>query len=277
MLTFSDLLKINEDEDVIIGTWSQIGAPEVIDILGTCGFNFVIIDAQHTSFSMQTVENLARACAANGIVPIVRVADNLPHLILKACDIGAAAIVVPGISTREAAEAAVLAARFGPNGLRSACPMVRSAGQYTNDWRAYAERSNTETGVIVLVETAEGIGNCDAIATVPGIAAVLAGPFDIAVAMGHGNDMRHSEVVNAMSKLFEAAQRADVPFIMPIFAPAAADCRQVMEEWKHRGVKMFTVGGDKLFLADYVRRYVRELCPQKVNRNVSMIMRQTVQ
>jgi 2-keto-3-deoxy-L-rhamnonate aldolase RhmA len=259
MRTFSELLKPGEGEHVPLGTWSQIGAPEVIDILGTCGFDFVILDAQHTSLTMQTLENMARACAANGLVPIVRVADNLPHLILQACDLGAAAVVVPGISTREAAEAAVRAARFGPSGQRSACPMVRSAGQFTADWRAYAERSDAETGVIALVETPEGIENCDAIATVPGLAAILAGPFDLAVAMGHGNDMRHSEVVNAMAKLVEAARLAGVPLIMPIFAPAAEECRQVMEEWMQRGVRLFTVGGDKLFLADYVRRYVGEM------------------
>jgi 4-hydroxy-2-oxoheptanedioate aldolase len=252
-------LNASEGGDVVLGTWSQIAAPKVIDILGTCGFSFVIVDAQHTSFSMQTVENMARACAANGLVPIVRVADNLPHLILQACDLGAAAVVVPGISTRQAAEAAVRAARFGPGGLRSACPMVRSAGQFTADWRPYAERSDAETGVIALVETPEGVGNCDAIAAVPGIAAILAGPFDLAVAMGCGNDMRHSEVVNAMARLVEAARRGGVPLIMPIFAPAAEECRQVMEEWKRRGVMLFTVGGDKLFLADYVRRYVGEM------------------
>jgi len=263
MRTFSDLLKISEGEDVLLGTWSQIGAPEVIDILGTCGFSFVILDAQHTSFSMQTVENMARACAANGLVPIVRVADNLPHLVLQARDLGAAAVVVPGISTRDAAEAAVCAARFGPSGQRSACPMVRSSGQFTADWRAYAKRSNAEPGVIALVETPEGIGNCDRIATVPGIAAILAGPFDLAVAMGYDDDMNHPEVVSAMEKLLEAARRAGIPLIMPIFAPAAKECRKVMEEWKRRGVKLFTVGGDKLFLADYVRRYVGQLRAQR--------------
>lgn len=263
MRTFSDLLKISEGEDVLLGTWSQIAAPEVIDILGTCGFSFVILDAQHTSFSMQTVENMARACAANGLVPIVRVADNLPHLVLQARDLGAAAAVVPGISTRDAAEAAVRAARFGPSGQRSACPMVRSSGQFTADWRAYAKRSNAEPGVIALVETPEGIGNCDRIATVPGIAAILAGPFDLAVAMGYDDDMRHPEVVSAMEKLLEAARRASIPLIMPIFAPAAKECREVMEEWKRRGVKLFTVGGDKLFLADYVRRYVGQLRAQR--------------
>ena len=263
MRTFSDLLKISEGEDVLLGTWSQIGAPEVIDILGTCGFSFVILDAQHTSFSMHTVENMARACAANGLVPIVRVADNLPHLVLQARDLGAAAVVVPGISTRDAAEAAVCAARFGPSGQRSACPMVRSSEQFTADWRAYAKRSNAEPGVIALVETPEGIGNCDRIATVPGIAAILAGPFDLAVAMGYDDDMRHPEVVSAMEKLLEAARRASIPLIMPIFAPAAKECREVMEEWKRRGVKLFTVGGDKLFLADYVRRYVGQLRAQR--------------
>lgn len=263
MLTFSDLLNISEDEDVLLGTWSQIGAPEVIDILGTCGFSFVILDAQHTSFSMQTVENMARACAANGLVAIVRVADNLPHLILHARDLGAAAVVVPGISTRDAAEAAVRAARFGPSGQRSACPMVRSSGQFTADWRAYAKRSNAEPGIIALVETPEGIDNCDRIAMVPGIAAILAGPFDLSVAMGHDDDMRHPEVVSAMEKLVDAAKRARIPLIMPIFAPAAKECGEMMQEWKRRGVKLFTVGGDKLFLADYVRRYVGQLRAQR--------------
>jgi hypothetical protein len=41
------------------------------------------------------------------------------------------------------------------------------------------------------------------------------------------------------------------------------ECREVMEEWKRRGVKLFTVGGDKLFLADYVRRYVGQLRAQR--------------
>ncbi len=263
MRMFGDLFKVSKDEDVLLGTWSQIGAPEVIDILGTCGFSFVIIDAQHTSFSMQTVENMARACIANGLLPIVRVADNLPHMILQARDLGAAAVVVPGISTSEAAEAAVCAARFGPRGQRSACPMVRSCGHFTTDWRAYAKRSDAEPGVIALVETPEGIDNCHRIAAVPGVAAILAGPFDLAVAMGYDNDMRHPEVVSAMEKLVDAARCANIPSIMPIFTPAANECREVMEEWKRRGVKIFTVGGDKLFLADYVRRYVGQLRAQR--------------
>ena len=259
MRAFSELLNGGEGGEAVLGTWSQIGAPEVIDILGTCGFRFVIVDAQHTSFSMQTVENLARACAANGLVAIVRVADNLPHLILQARDLGAAAVIVPGIATREAAAAAVRAARFGPDGQRSACPFVRASGQYVADWGDYARRSDAEPAVIALVESPEGIANCDAIATVPGIAAILAGPFDLSVAMGHGNDMRHAEVVGAMEKLLAAAKRAGVPLIMPIFAPSAGECREVMQEWQRRGVKLFTVGGDKLFLADYARRYVGEL------------------
>ena len=266
MRTFYELMQAGKRGELILGTWSQIGAPEVIDILGTCGFDFTIIDAQHTSFSMQTVENLARACAANALVPVVRVADNLPHLILQACDLGAQAVIVPGVSTRAGAEAAVRAARFGPDGQRSACPMTRSAGHFITDWRAYAERSDAEIGIIALVETPEGVGNCAAIAAVPGVAAILAGPFDLAVAMGHGNDMRHADVVDAMALLADAARHTGIALIMPIFAPAAEECRQVMEEWKQRGVTVFTVGADKLFLADYARRYVREMRAEPVKQ-----------
>ncbi len=259
MRSFPDLLECSKERGFVLGTWSQIGAPEVIDLLGGCGFDFTILDGQHTSLSMGAIEILARACDANGLVPIVRVADNLPHLILQACDLGAAAVIVPGIATREAAETAVRSARFGPQGLRSACPTVRSGGQYVSDWRAYSEKRDRETGVIALVESPEGIANCREIASVPGLTAILAGPFDLAVAMGHGNDTRHPEVTRAMQRLLEAAQAARVPLIMPIFAAAADECREVMQQWKRLGVTFFTVGTDKLFLADYVGRYVARM------------------
>jgi 2-keto-3-deoxy-L-rhamnonate aldolase RhmA len=259
MRTFTDLIKAGETKDVLLGTWVHMGAPEVIDILGTCTFDFLILDTQHSALSMQTIENMARACAANTLVPIVRVADNIPHLICQALDLGAAAVVVPMISTRAAAEAAVRAARFGPRGERSACPMVRAAGHYTTDWRPFAKRCDTETGVIMLVETPEGVANCEEIAKVPGIVALLAGPFDLAVAMGHGNNMRHPDVSNAMTKLLGAAQRAGIPSIIPIFAPTAEECRDTMQEWQNRGVRIFTVGGDTLFLAHYARGYVAQM------------------
>ncbi len=258
MRSLRDLLRRGQ-EQVVLGTWSQIGAPEVIDILGRCGFDFTILDGQHTSLSMSTIETLARACDASGLVPLVRVADNLPHLILQACDLGAAAVIVPGIATRAAAEAVARSARFGPSGLRSACPTVRSGGQFVSDWGAYAEQRDRETGIIALVESPEGIANCRDIASVAGIVAILAGPFDLAVAMGHGNDTRHPEVTQAMQRLLEATQAARVPLIMPIFAAAADECREAMREWRRRGVSLFTIGTDKLFFADYVGRYVERM------------------
>ncbi len=257
--TFSDLIDRARGKDELLGTWVHIGAPALVDILGTCDFDFLILDTQHSAMSMETVEDMARACAANGMVALVRVAANLPHLIGGALDLGAAGVIVPAISTRAQAEAAVSAARFGPTGERSACPMVRSAGHFTTDWRGFAERSDGETGIIMLVETPEGVENCEEIAKVPGIVALLAGPFDLAVAMGHGNNLRHPDVTNAISKLLDAAHKAGIPAIVPIFAPAAADCRESMEEWKQRGVRIFTVGGDTLFLANNVRAYVRQM------------------
>lgn len=258
MQTFTNLLQTT-GKDELLGTWLHIGAPEVVDILGTCGFDFLILDTQHSPMSMQTVENMARACAANGIVPLVRVAANLPHLIGGALDIGAAGVIVPAISTRAQAEAAVSAARFGPHGERSACPMVRSAGHYTTDWRGFAERSDGETGIVPLVETEQGVANCRAIAGVPGIMALLAGPFDLAVAMGYGNDLRHPAVSGAIAQILAAAHGAGIPAIVPIFAAEPKDCRESMQAWKERGVRIFTVGGDTLFLAHYVRGYVHQL------------------
>ena len=104
MKTLSELFS---GEGPVLGTWSQIGAPEVVDILGAAGFHFTILDTEHGSFGMDSIENLVRACDAAGIVPIVRVPSFEQSHITRALDAGAQAVIVPGIRSAEEAARAV--------------------------------------------------------------------------------------------------------------------------------------------------------------------------
>jgi 4-hydroxy-2-oxoheptanedioate aldolase len=243
----------------VLGTWSQLACAEVVDIIGASGFDFTIVDTEHGFFGLETAENLIRACDAAGLVPLARVPTNEPHLITKALDAGTAAVVVPRVSSADDAEAAVAAARYGPHGTRGACPCVRSGRHYVRDWRAYARAADREAGVIALVETPEGVAAIDRIAGVRGLRAILAGPFDLSVAMGHEGEVTHPDVEAALDRVVEAAAAEDVPLIVPLFAPAMEDCRRQLDRWRRRGVGAFTIGTDKLLLADHCARYVAGL------------------
>lgn len=232
------------------GTWSQIDSPEVIDMLGMSGFDFIVIDCQHAPFGIETAERMARAAAANGLAAAVRVSRLDEVEILKALDAGISHVVIPDIASAREAARAVDATRFGPRGGRGACPCVRSGGHFVRDWRGYAAREEARTGVIALIESAEGIAAVEAIAKTPGLTALMAGPFDLSVSLGLQGDWRAPRVADALRRLARAAGENGLPVIMPVFSPDPGECRDLVDRWTELGVGCFMIGSDKILIAN---------------------------
>lgn len=256
---FADLLV---GEGPHYGTWSQLASPEVVDILAVTGFAFTIVDTEHGYFGLETGENLIRACDAGGLVPLLRVPGKEPWMIMKALDCGAAGVVVPGIGGVADAQAAVDAANYPPRGRRGACPCVRATDHLTLDWSAHASRANRETGIIALIESPEGVAAFESILAVKDLLAVLLGPFDLSVAMGHEGDFTHPEVMTALAAMVRQARDACMPVIMPVFSPALPAAREQIARWQALGVRLFTVGTDKLLFAQHCRSYLQGLDAQ---------------
>ncbi|MGP1397230.1 MAG: HpcH/HpaI aldolase family protein [Inquilinaceae bacterium] len=241
--------------DVTLGTWSQIAAPEMIDLIGLNGFQFTVIDCEHGHFGIETAENLARACDAVGIAPVLRVARNDPTDIMKALDAGIRHVVVPNVGSGEAAERAVAATRFGPHGLRGACPCCRSGGHFVRNWQDYAVEEEARVGAIALIETAEGYRNMADIVGVSGLAALMIGMFDLSVSMGFDGDWRAEPVRKAARDMVARAVDAGHRVMMPVFAPDPAECRDMIAEWRGQGVHCFVIGSDKIIVADALARW----------------------
>lgn len=245
-----DLKTLMASKDSVLGTWSQIAAPEMVDLIGLNGFQFTIIDCQHGPFGIETAENLARAADANDIAVALRVSRNDPVEIMKALDAGIRHVVVPNVETAEEAQQAVAATRFGPKGLRGACPCCRSGGHYIRNWQAYVADEEKRTGAIALVETANGHRNIDAICSAHGMAGLMVGPFDLSVSMGFHGDWRCKEVDHAVQDMVRCAKEAGLPVMMPVFAPDPAECRELIARWGEEGVSSFVIGSDKIIVAE---------------------------
>ena len=188
-----------------IGTGVMIPAPEIVEIAGYAGFDFVIIDEEHTQFGAETSISLVRAAEAADIIPIIRVAEVSEVYIKKALDTGVAAIVVPNISDKKAAEEAVFFSHFAPEGGRGACPCVR-ANQFGKGDKSYYEEANKAVAVIALIEGARGMENFDEIIAVEGLDAIYIGPVDLSVSMGLAGDIYNPRVIDAMEKMIAKAQ-----------------------------------------------------------------------
>lgn len=243
----------------VLGTWTQIGAPEVIDILGAAGFRFTIVDAEHGSFGMEAVENLVRACDAAGIVPIVRVPTSDQTHITRALDAGAQAVVVPGVRSAAEAARAIDGGRFAPAGLRGACPCVRAGGHWVGDWPTYAAASERDRGIMVLAETPGALEEIDAICALPGLRALMIGPFDLSVALGRDGNTRAPDLIAAVQRMVAATLKSGIPAILPVFAPDLSETERQIAHWRAQGVRVFTVGTDKILLHSQGNRFVQSL------------------
>jgi len=245
-----DLGALLSSDEISLGTWTQVAAPELIDLLSLNGFDFTVFDAQHGPFGVETAERLSRAADASGMASAIRLPSDDPTSIMKALDAGIRHVVIPNVQTGEEAARIVAATRFGPDGLRGACPCCRSGGHYIRDWRGYVAEEEARVGAIALVETAEGARAAGGIAATEGLAALMVGPFDLSVSMGHRGDWRHAEVADAVDRIVGAAQDAAIPVMMPVFAPTPSECRALIDRWTERDVRTFLLGSDKILIAD---------------------------
>jgi 2-keto-3-deoxy-L-rhamnonate aldolase RhmA len=180
--------------------WVTVPWPPMLEILGACNLDAALIDMEHASCTIETVQNMIVAAELGGVAPLVRPPGIDPGLITRLLDAGAAGIVFPLVEDRAAAEKAVASTRFAPRGLRGwggphvrrarwqGTPAVHSLRQRTADERgvssaAFVQKSEDDVSVVVLVETPRGVDNIQEIAEVEGIDAVIFGWGDFSVAV----------------------------------------------------------------------------------------------
>jgi len=151
------------------------------------------IECEHGPVSWEQIGDFSRACDLWGVASIVRVSANEPWLITRTLDRGASGIVVPHVSTAEAARAVGEASRFGPLGLRGMYGGRRAYGV-----AGYHARANEEILVTVLIEEIEAVRNLDAILGEDRIDVFFVAPSDLAQTMGHTGHHGHPEVQAVM-------------------------------------------------------------------------------
>ncbi|GAA4554503.1 HpcH/HpaI aldolase family protein [Pseudonocardia xishanensis] len=173
---------------VPLGMFVACEDPAFTEILGRSGYDFAILDAEHSHMGPADLLGHVRAADVSGLVPVVRVWENSRPLIQKFLDIGAEGIVVPHVDTAEQAAAAVAATRFPPHGERSICPTNHASGYSIAYWDAYREHSLENVLVIPIIESATALENLESILAVDGIDYVFFGPGDYSLSIGVAMD-----------------------------------------------------------------------------------------
>lgn len=222
------------------GAWSTIDNPVPVEILGRAGFDFVTIDLQHGFASLHSLPELLRALRSTPALACVRVAWNAPEQIMRALDLGADGVIVPMVSSADEAAAAASACRYAPRGQRSWGPMLATASHQAVEPQA----GDAQATCIVMIETAAGLDDVEAIAATPGVDAVYIGPNDLALSLGLGrtNHRDSPALLAAMLRIISAADANGID--------VGVDCTTSEDAlfWHERGATFTMSASDALML-----------------------------
>lgn len=243
-----------------MGPLFRIPSPDLVEVFGEAGFDFIIADQEHGPLATETVSNLVRACDLVGMAAVVRVPDNQPWMIQHVLDVGALGVQVPQVGTAGDARRVVQAAKFVPMGARGVCRNVRAARYSARDRYAYFEESNRDTLVVVHIEGQEGVDHLEEILQVPGVDVIFFGPYDLSQSLGIPGQVDHPRVRSTIETAVQICQRAHVA------AGVFADNTEAAKRWVDAGVQYLCVGVDAALIYNLTHQMIMDFRTNVLNR-----------
>ena len=243
-----------QNNELVVGTMSISSHPTIIEMLGFAGFDFVVIDTEHGAAAPSSIEleNLIRAAYAADITPFVRVNEIQQGMIEKALDFGAKGIVIPHVETVEEAELCVRSAFFPMKGERGAARPVRASHHGWDTWEEFCRRTNEETVLLPLIETARGFRNTERLIEVKEIDALWYGYFELSLTMGHGG-VQTADLIECENAFYDLCKRKNKPI---------ADYRISISEAERvirKGCRILIFSADLIYTSEKYKEVMTEI------------------
>lgn len=205
---FRDRLRAGQ---TLLGGFVFSTDPNVTEIYAAAGFDFVIVDLEHTMGDMQTVAAHIRAARASGIVAIVRIGRSQLADVPRLLDAGATGLMLPHLGLPQyGADEALRTMRYAPDGERPTCTGVPAAGFGLDSFPDYVRRANAEATAFGLVEDRASVERIDEVLAGGLVDCVMPGPGDLSVSYGVPGQFQHPLVRDAIATVLAAARRRGI-------------------------------------------------------------------
>lgn len=194
-----------------VGTWLTLPDPTAARLMARVGFDWLTVEMEHAAISIETAAQSFGAIVESGVAPLVRVPWNTGENIKRVLDNGAWGVVVPMVNSRAEAEAAVAAARYQPQGIRSVGGQLHAIS-FDTDPATYYKSANEQVLVVLMAEHVDGIEAAEEIASVPGVDAIFIGPNDLLNSMGKPPrfESDDTQFVEALKHILHTAKKFGV-------------------------------------------------------------------
>ncbi|MBX3606121.1 MAG: 2-dehydro-3-deoxyglucarate aldolase [Piscinibacter sp.] len=250
MNSFRHLLKASGAHPPV-GTWISSASPVVAEAVGHAGFDWGVLDMEHSPLDTLDVVHLLQALAGTKMVPVLRLPWNDPVTVKRVLDAGATTLMFPFIETAEEAARAVAATRYPPEGTRGLAGATRASRYGTQP--NYFAQANRQIGVIVQLETVAAVRRLEQIAAVDGVDALFVGPGDLSASLGHIGQFTHPAVMDQLAKAAQRCRALGKP------VGTIGDSPEVAAQYRAAGFDFIAIGSDLSLLMRAARSVIGAL------------------
>jgi 2-keto-3-deoxy-L-rhamnonate aldolase RhmA len=250
------IITMLKEKQVPLGMQVFTGNPAMIEVLGLSGFDYIMLDTEHSPNNARDLEHMIRAADGVDLVTFVRVSTHEDESdIHRALEAGAMGIFLPLIKSAADVSRAGDAAYFPGKGRRGICPSVRAAQYNWADFGEYVAWNNDQVLLIPMIERVEALEDIEAICALEDVKIIVFAAGDLAFDMGLGASFMSSpEIQDAYRKVLDTAKRHDVAVMGgPMWDPTPDNCRKSLDQ----GVTIFCLGLDTM--------YFRKICESTVD------------
>ena len=233
-------------KDVTIGSWISFGFTQTCEIMAKAGFDWLVIDMEHTTIDHTHCLHLIQVIESNGIAPLVRVGANNPLLIKRAMDAGAHGVIVPMVNTVEDAQKAIDALYYPPAGSRGVG--LGRAQDYGVGFEYYKEWANNETVFIPQIEHFDGVNNLEGILALDKVDGFIIGPYDLSGSLGVPGEWDNPAVIEALDKVNEVL----IEYEKPGGYHVVHSNHDELEQRIKQGYRFIAYGDDMVFFAETI-------------------------
>jgi len=214
----------------MIGSWINTASPIVAEIMSAAGFDFLVVDAEHSAVDVAQAQLLFQAIRAGNpsCTPMVRLPGNDYAVTKRFLDAGAMGVIAPLVNSKSDAELLIRSVKYPPLGERGV-GYGRSHG-YGFDFERYMDSANDDTFICVQIEHIKGVQNIDEILSVPDINAVMIGPYDLSASMGLTGQFDHPDYENQIQLILSKCREYQVLPGIHVVQPLPAEVKQRMDE-----------------------------------------------
>jgi 2-keto-3-deoxy-L-rhamnonate aldolase RhmA len=224
----TNLLEKLKNNSLTIGAWITINHPTIAEIFANSGFDWVVVDLEHSVISLAEAENLIRVIELTGSIPLVRLTSNNSDQIKRVMDAGSHGVIVPMVKTKKDVEKAINSVKYPPLGERGVG--LARAQRWGNKFNKYLKWLEEDSIIIVQIEHIDAVNNLDEIFSTNGVSGYIIGPYDLSSSMNISGDFNNSEFTQVIEKIKNKAKEYSICGGIHVVEPNTEELKQRINE-----------------------------------------------